>query len=114
MADGDGKPAGPRRSQTPASVEIGVGSQPGLVLARRTDPPGEPLDGQVRLGSAEPPRARGDDDLGPGPAEPLDRGVDGVRAEQAAARGQAALVRVERGRHARVERIRRVEAGRDR
>ena len=58
VADGDGEPAGSRLSQTPASVELGVGGQPGLLLARRADPPGEPLHGQAGLGGAEPPRAR--------------------------------------------------------
>ena len=61
VADGDGEPAGSRLSQTAASIELGVGGQPGLLLARRADPPGEPLDGQAGLCGAEPPRARPDE-----------------------------------------------------
>ena len=69
--------------------------------------PREPLRRQVGLDGAEPPGAGPDEDLGPEPAERLDGGRDGVRAEQAAAAGRAALVGVERGGHAGVQRIRR-------
>ena len=71
--------------QTSACVGGGLGGQLDLLLARGTDPPGEPLRRQVGLGGAEPPGAGPDEDLGPQPAEPLDGGRDGVRAEQAAA-----------------------------
>lgn len=106
MADGDGEPSGVRRRETPASVEIGLGGQLVLLRAGGAHPTAEPLRRQVGLGGAKSPGARPDDDLAPGSAEPIDGGRDGVRAEQAAAHRRPALVGVECGRHAGVERIR--------
>ena len=98
---------GSRLRQAPARIAVGLGGQLGLLLARGTHPPGEPLRGQVGLRGAESPRAGPDEDLGAEPAELLDGERDGVRAEQAAALGRAALVGIERGGHAAVQRVRR-------
>ncbi len=98
VGDGDGEPTCFRLSQTPVPIAIGVGGEPGLLLARGPQPSVEPFDGQAGLGGAEPPWARPDDDLGAQPAELIDSRVDGIRAEQTAARRQSALVRIERGR----------------
>ena len=60
-------------------------------------------------GGAEPPGAGPDDHLGPRPPELRDGGGGRVRPQQAAGGGHPALVGVECGRHAGVERIRRGE-----
>ena len=92
MPNGGGQDAGRRLSQTASSIEIGVAGQFGLLFARGVQPAGEPLDGEVALRCAEAPLARPDGDLDSQSAETLDRGFDRIRAEQATARRQAALV----------------------
>ena len=85
VVHGDSELPGSRLRQTSACVRAGLGGQLDLLLARGTDPPGEPLRRQVGLGGAESPGARPDEDLGPQSTESLDGDRDGVRAEQAAA-----------------------------
>ncbi len=109
MVHGDGELPGCCLRQAPACVGAGLGGQLDLLLARGAHPPGEPLRRQVGLRGAESPGAGPDEHLGPQSAEPLDGDRDGVRAEQAAPLGPAALVGVERGGHAGVQRIRRVQ-----
>ena len=75
--------AGGRLRQAPVPVGAGLGGQRGLLLAGGGDPPAEPLGRQVGVGRIEAPGARPDEDLGARPAELLDGGRDGVRAEQA-------------------------------
>ena len=49
MVHGDGELSGCCLRQTPARVAVGLGGQLDLLLARGTDPPGEPLRRQVGL-----------------------------------------------------------------
>ena len=63
MVHGDRKLPGCCLRQTPARVVVGLGGKLGLLLARRTHPPGEPLRRQVRLQGAESPGAGPDKDL---------------------------------------------------
>ena len=64
MVHGDRELPGGRLRQTPARVGVGLGGQLGLLLARSTHPPGEPLRRQVGLRGAESPGAGPDEDLG--------------------------------------------------
>ena len=86
VVDGDGELPGGRLRQAPVPVGAGLGGQRGLLLAGGGDPPAEPLGRQVGVGRIEAPGARPDDELGARPAELIDGGRDGVRAEQAARR----------------------------
>ena len=47
MVHGDGELSGCCLRQTPASIDLGLGGQLGLLLARSSHPPGEPLRCQV-------------------------------------------------------------------
>ena len=92
--------AGARRSRhrRPARAPARTRRRP---TRRATPPRGRPRPAPSRQGLG---RTR---TSAPSRAEPLDGGRDGIRAEQAAAYRHAALVGVECGRHAGVERIRR-------
>ena len=95
MVDDHAEFPGARLRQTPALVAVCLGGQFGLLLARGTHPPGEPLRRQPGVRGAEPPRARPNEDLGRVAGECLGGERDGVRAEQAALLRRAALMGVE-------------------
>jgi hypothetical protein len=94
VVDGDREPPGSCLRQTSAQIGVGLAGQLGLVLARGSHPPCEPLRGKLGLQSTKAPWARAEEDLNPPPAELLDGERDRIRAEEAASIRRAALVGV--------------------
>jgi hypothetical protein len=104
------KLSGGRLRQTSLGIELGLGGELDLLLGGSAHPALEPLSCQVGLSGTQSPGARPDQDLSPQAVELLDGKRHSVRAEQAAPGRRAALVGVERGGHAAVQRIRRGQA----
>src|SRR5579859_1893302 len=107
MAYGHRERSGRRLRETSTGVDLRLGPELGLLLARSPHPPREPLRGQGGVREAESPRARPDDNLGPKALELLHSEGDGIRAEQSAPFGHAALVGIKSGGHAAVQWFRR-------